>query len=264
MSPAPRLDALPEALRTSWVPAPDDPATDAWLRGPGARPHGALLTATQRVLRRFASDFEVNARLGMYSLHLAGTRTFALLLGRKEGQPGALLDVGAGTGEVTAELAPLFERVVTTETSPAMARRIRARVPRASTHLVDLTGGAELGRFDVVALLNVLDRTARPRTLLDRALAHLSPGGALLVATPLPARPHVDVGGATADPDEELGADGETFEEALVALERALLGPRGLEVVRWTRLPYRSQGDADAPGYEHDDAILVLRARLSG
>lgn len=255
----PRLDALPAELAATFVAAPDDPATAAWLRGPGARPHGAVLTSIQRVWRRFASDFEVNARLRMYSLHLAGTKTFALLLDRTEGQPGALLDVGAGTGEVTAELAPLFDRVVATDTSATMARRVADRLPRATSHVLDLTDGAALGTFDVVALLNVLDRTARPRTLLDRALAHLRPGGLLLLATPLPARPHVDVGGATADPDEELGGDGATFEEALSAIWRALLWPRGLEVVRWTRVPYRSQGDADAPAYEHDDAVLALR-----
>jgi SAM-dependent methyltransferase len=258
VSPAPQLEALPPELRATFEQAPRDPATDAWLRGPGARPHGALVTSTQRVLRRFASDFEVNARLGMYSLHLAGTRTFARLLARTEGQPGALLDVGAGTGEVTAELAPLFDRVVTTETSASMARRVSERLPAATSHVLDLTAGAALGTFDVVSLLNVLDRTARPRTLLDRALAHLTPRGSLLVATPLPARPHVDVGGATADPEEDMGADGETFEEALVSLRRTSFLPRGLEVVRWTRLPYRSQGDADAPRYEHDDAVLVL------
>jgi SAM-dependent methyltransferase len=258
VSEAPRLDALPEVLRRAWVPAPADEATEAWLHGPGARPHGPILTGLQRLLRRFASDFEVNARLGMYSLHLAGTDTFAALLDRAVGTRGGLLDVGAGTGEVTAALAPLFDRVVATETSPAMARRIRARLPDALTELVDLTHGPPLGRFEVVALLNVLDRTARPRTLLDRALAHLEERGVLLVATPLPARPHVDVGGATADPDEELGGDGDTFEEALANLHRTLLAPRGLRVRRWTRLPYRSQGDREAERYEHDDAVLVL------
>ncbi len=263
MSSAPRLDALPGALRRAWLPPPADTATEAWLRGPGARPHGLLLTGLQRLLRRFASDFEVNARLGMYSLHLAGTDTFAALLGRGVGDPGGLLDIGAGTGEVTAALAPLFDRVEATETSTAMARRIRARVPKATTHLVDLTNGAALGRFDVVALLNVLDRTARPRTLLDQALAHLAERGTLLVATPLPTRAHVDAGGATADPDEELGGEGDAFEAALAALHDTLLAPRGLVVRRWTRLPYRSQGDAEAERYEHDDAVLVLE-RVSG
>jgi SAM-dependent methyltransferase len=263
VSAAPRLDALPEALRRAWIDVPADATTDAWLRGPGAQPHGRLATSIQRLLRRFASDFEVNARLGMYSLHLAGTDTFAALLGRTVGERGGLLDIGAGTGEVTAALAPLFDRVAATETSPAMARRIGSEVPGATTHLVDLTEGGALGRFDVVALLNVLDRTARPRTLLDRALAHLAEKGTLLVATPLPARPHVDVGGATADPDEELGGDGDTFEEALSQLHDTLLVPRGLMVRRWTRLPYRSQGDAEAERYEHDDAVLVIE-RVSG
>lgn len=247
-----RLEA---GLAESYFVAPDDPETHAWrITHP---PHGALATAAQRILRRFTSDFQANALLGMYSLHLGGTETYRVLLGpadrRKEGR---LLDVGAGTGEVTEKLLPLFREVRATETSPAMARRVRARgIPCEVTDLT--TQPLDLGTFDAVALLNVLDRTSRPLALLDRALQHLSPGGTLILASPLPARPHVDAGGASADPDEDMGGAGDTFEAALSDLHQKLLVPRGLSIVRWTRLPYRSQGDRDAPSYEHDDVLMA-------
>jgi SAM-dependent methyltransferase len=250
------LGALSPELASTYFQGPADPQTEAWLAQ--SRPHGWLATTTQRIARRFASDFEVNARLGMYSLHLGGTATYRALLG-PEHEGGALLDVGAGTGEVTAMMAPLFSRVRCTETSPAMAGRIR-RLGFACD-VLDLASDDVPGTFDVVSLLNVLDRTARPATLLDRALAHLGEGGRLVLATPLPARPHVDLGTITSDPDEPMGGEGDTFEAALGSLHTTLLLPRQLRVVRWTRLLYRSQGDTTQPFYEHDDALLLCARR---
>jgi SAM-dependent methyltransferase len=252
-------EPLSKELAERYFVAPHDPETDLWCAT--HRPHGALATAAQRILRRFTSDFEANALLGMYSLHLGGTETYRALLGSDRTKRGRLLDIGAGTGEVTEKLVPLFSEVRATETSPAMARRVRSRgVPCEVADLALENVALEqraLGTFDAVALLNVLDRTSRPQTLLDRALDHLLPGGTLIVASPLPARPHVDVGGASADPDEVMGGAGDTFEEALVDLVRVLLVPRDLSILRWTRLPYRSQGDRDAPSYEHDDVLMA-------
>lgn len=246
------LGALSPELGSAYFEAPEDPQTAAWLAS--TRPHGWLATQTQRIARRFASDFEVNARLGMYSLHLGGTATYRALLGPEHGL-GTLLDVGAGTGEVTAMMAPLFSSARCTETSPAMAQRIRRL--GFPCDVLDLASTDVPGTFDVVSLLNVLDRTARPAMSIDRALGHLTDRGRLILATPLPARPHVDLGSMTAEPDEPMGGEGDSFEEALASLVNTLLTPRGLRVVRWTRLPYRSQGDVAQRFYEHDDALLL-------
>ncbi len=255
------LAASRRALVRTEVALPSDAATLAWLAGPGARPHGPLLTAAQRTLRKLASDFDANAWLGTHSLHLAGRASFERLFDLAPGAQlgGRLLDVGAGTGEVTVELAPLFDEVVTTDVSRGMARRLEQR---GFTCLrVDLAHDAPpgLGRFRVVSLLNVLDRAARPATLLDRAVALLEPDGHLLVSSPLPMRPHVQGAGSTREPDEWIAGRGETFDDALrdfVALE---LAPRDLELERWARTLYRSQGDVAHPLYELPCAILLAR-----
>ena len=216
-------------------------------------PHGRAVIGVHALLRRFASDFDVNAWLGTYRVCLVGRAAFDRLL---EGAPRAsLLDVGAGSGAVLGELAPLFSRVVVTETSRAAAVRLR---PAYETHEIDLATVSLVDRFSVVSLLHVLDRAPRPRSLLAAARDRMADDGRMLIACPLPIRAHVDRGGATSDPDEWIEADG-SFEVALAALVDGLLVPAGLVVERIARTTYLSQGDARQPLYALDDALLVCR-----
>lgn len=248
---------LPEALARKVVTLPDDPLRARFLAE--AAPHGRAAMRVHGLLRRFASDFDVNAWLGTYRVCLVGRVSFEALLAGAPRE--SLLDVGAGSGAVTSELAPLFSRVVVTETSRGALRGLSRRW---EAHEVDLAERPLPGspRFSVVSLLHVLDRAPRPRSLLAAARDHLAEGGRLLVACPLPVRAHVDRGGATVDPDEWIEADGD-FEEALVRLVEGLIGPSGLEVERVARTTYLSQGDAQQRFYGLDDALIVCRPARS-
>jgi SAM-dependent methyltransferase len=252
--------ALPLCLRGRFVPLTADEELSAWLRMEAAAPHGALPVIAHRFLRGFLSDYDVNGLLGTYPLYLLGSAQWEALIG---GGGGRLLDVGAGSGAVTARAEPLFEEIVATETSWAMARRLRAR--GYTVHELDLaeTIPPGIGTFRVVSLLNVLDRSHRPRTLLACASALLGQGGKLLISIPLPARPHVDVGATTVDPDEPIGADGETFEEALGHLVRDTLRPQGIEVEAFSRVPYLSRSDGEISVIALDAAVLVCRPAIS-
>lgn len=256
-SPDPDLTRLPGALARAFVALPIDREREAWLSGIAARPHGPLISRMHRALRRFVSDYDADGWLGTHPMHLLGTGAWRALVGR-EHVGSALLDVGAGSGAVTATLAPLFDAVVATETSRPMVRRLRARGIEA--HEVDLAVVAlppPARRFRAVALLNVLDRSSRPRSLLRAARALLEADGIVIVACPLPVRPHVDVGGHTVDPDEPFDVAGTAFEDALGALVSGVIAPAGLGVTRWTRAPYLARGDRDAPLHALDDAVLV-------
>lgn len=252
------LGELPPELASAFTQLAPDDATRSFLE---RTPHGKTSTLLRTALGSVLSDYDANALLDFYPMHLLSTAQWRLLLGERG--DARLLDIGAGSGDVTSALAPMFTEVVTTETSRGMARRLRGR--GYVCHLLDVAEtalpAASVDRFDVVSLLHVIDRARLPLALLERAAALVAPGGRLVVATPLPLSTHVHVAGGTVDAEEVLPRDDEatTWEAALASLVTRVLEPLGLAVERFARAPYLSRGDSDAPIYVLDDAIVVLR-----
>jgi SAM-dependent methyltransferase len=220
-----------------------------------AKRHGRVRSALHSFLRRRRSDFDVNAMLGMYPMTYLDTTEWRTVLPDAHG---ALLDVGAGDGELTRSLAPLFSSVTCTETSRGMAKKLR----RAgfAVHDGDLVDRALTDRFDAIALLHVLDRCARPLSLIDAALGSARPGALVMVAIPIPFRPHVDVGKRTERPSEWLVPEEATDEEAVVEIER-VLGEK-LDLSARAIVPYLCPGDSRVPYYELRSRLWVGRALI--
>jgi SAM-dependent methyltransferase len=227
--------------------------------------HGRLRTYAQRLARLYLSDFDANALTGMYRMQLLPESAWRRLLEGRGG--GRLLDVGAGSGDVTAALAPCFDEVEATEVSRGMARRLARRGLRC--HTLDLTDAPFQGApFNAVSLLNVLDRCQRPRQLLKHCLLALEPGGVFIVALALPYRPFYFNGPATPEPLERLECDPGGLpgnvagweDGARRFIERDLL-PLGLTLECFARAPYLSAGDTQRPLYELDDVVAVLTKR---
>jgi SAM-dependent methyltransferase len=231
-----------------------DGDTRAFVSAERARPAHRLRWLTHAFLRGLLTDYDVNGLLGTYPLFLLSSAQWATLLDGRGG--GRLLDVGAGSGDVTARLAPCFDEVNAVETSRPMVRRLRRHGFVA--HRLDVAGApAPGGPYDAVALLNVLDRSARPVSLLGAATDALSDGGVLIVSVPLPMRPFYQRGARTLDPIESLPVVGTSWEAAARSLADDVLAPFGFTVVRLTRAPYLSGGDRRAPFYELDDVVIV-------
>lgn len=225
------------------------------------RRHGRLMTWLHGRLRGLLSDFDINGLLGTYPMHVLSTQQWETLLKPAldaRTQAGTLLDVGAGRGDVTATLAPLFDQVVVSETSSSMARRLRKAGYRCLHG--DLAQLELNERFAAISLLNVLDRCRRPLSLLGAARSLLEDGGLLIIALVLPYRPFVYEGGVARSPLERLPIQSPSFEEAAVEFVSLALLALGLEVVCLSRSPYLSGGDAHSPIYELDDLIVVCRA----
>ena len=248
--------ALSPRLRDRFVKLERDAATDAFLAHAGRGRHSWWRTQLHRLLRQFMSDFDANALLDMYPLFVASTEHWRHLLGPE--RVARLLDVGAGSGNVTRTLLPLAEHVVTTELSRRMAERLRRS--GLECHELDLAEGDLPGApFQLITCLNVLDRTARPRQLLRRMHERLEPGGRLLIALALPYNPFFYHGNTTPDPLERLACGEASWEGAVSSLVERELEPLGFTVVKVSRSPYLSFGDAKSSLYELDDALLVCQ-----
>jgi protein-L-isoaspartate O-methyltransferase len=257
-----RVGRLPKPLRDRFVELEVADETVRWIERARAEPQPRAVSMLARAVQAAVGPYDANGLTGAYRMRILATAQWSVLLGDE--RHAGLLDIGAGDGEVTATLAPLFEHVVTTELSAPMARRLRER--GYACHEVDLAHTAlpvakegPVPCFDVVALLNVLDRTLFPRTLLARAAAHVSGHGRLVVAVPVPVRPVVLTGPLAVTPEEALPARSVTFEDAASELAEWLLAPAGLVVERVARAPYLCRGDRRVPVTQLDDAIFVCR-----
>jgi SAM-dependent methyltransferase len=249
------LGLVPSRLADRFVQLELDDDTRQWIDRTSRAPPGSLRTIAQRALTHVLSDFDVNALLGLYPMHLLSTAQWRTLIGTGGRR---LLDVGAGSGDVTTTLAPLFEQTTVTEISHFAAGRLERRGFRCLR--IDLTRQAVPGApYDVVSCLNVLDRCARPQTLLERARDTLVPGGHLLIALALPHNPFFYDGPRSLLPREQLALRAERWEEAAVELVERVIEPLGLKADAWTRSPYLSGGDGAEPFYELDDMVLMCR-----
>jgi len=257
-----------EEIGDRFLPSHLDTEGEAFLASQLKRSYRRSSLRLHRLLSLFMSDFDVNGLLGMYPVFLLSTPTALALLEKTAGGSVAersLLDIGSGSGDVTTRLLPLVSSVACTETSRFMAWRLRRRGFDCFRGAV---GGGALGDplgaqepYDIVSLLNVIDRTSRPRTLLRAIAAHLQPGGILLLSTPLPFEPVVYHGGTTRTPEESLGIETDVWEDAVLELWRDELSPLGFELGALTRTPYLSGGDALQPAYVLDAAVLACHKR---
>jgi ArsR family transcriptional regulator len=99
-------------------------------------------------------------------------------------------DLGAGTGAVTAALAPFVARVIAVDNSAAMLQAARRRLPAAGN--VEFRRGdlealpIDDAALDAATLMLVLPYIAQPGRVLQEAARVLKPGGRLLVADLLP------------------------------------------------------------------------------
>src|SRR6266545_653230 len=101
------------------------------------------------------------------------------------------LEVGAGTGWYTPFLASQVRRVVAIEPSPAMRRRLRARLRREAAENVEVGVGwlpdslGANGSFDGVLAIGVLDYLPDLREALCSLSVTVGPGGWLVLSAPL-------------------------------------------------------------------------------
>lgn len=235
-----------------------------------------LLDMAATVLRWFMSLTDTNGMLGRGQMFVLSSEACTSLLGlataeaRLAGRAQlALLDVGAGDGEVTSRIVKggNFSKVFCTEVSKPMASRLSSRgwSTKVTSHISKAVF-PEDGMFDVVSLMNLLDRCDQPLDMLkDAARLAVPDTGRVLIALVLPFSEFVEDGTKRRAPYGALpmrGArcqDGVSFEASLSAFLTRAVKPAGLVVERIARVPYLCRGDRHKRYYVLSDAILVLR-----
>lgn len=242
---------------TRFQPLGPDPEREAWMAHYAARPHGVVITRLARLLDTLVSSYDVHGLLGTYPMHLVSAAEWGALLGGA--RQGSLLDVGAGAGYVTEGARRYFTQIECSETSRFLRRRLVQR--DFTVHARDLSQESLDRRFDVVSCFNVLDRTARPLSLLRSLRDHLAPHGRLLLSLPVPVNAHVHVAGGTVSASERLPASARSWEGAVCELSERLLEANGLSIERIARVPYLSRGDPGQDLYVLDAALWVARVR---
>lgn len=266
---------LPKYLHPMVRPLHADEETGLFLSS--CKPRWMVDTAAD-FLRSCFSVTDVNGLLGRGQMFVLSKAQVRDLLGEAmeaarashPGQPVRLLDVGAGDGEVTTRLASVVDSVTATEVSWAMARRLRSRGYTVSQGpLITRECFPQDGEFDVVTLMNLLDRCDHPMGMVRDAARLMRRGtGRLLIALVLPFSEFVEEGSkrrAVRAPLPMGGArcgDGATLEVSLSTFIQRVVYPLGLEVERLARVPYLCRGDTRQPFYVLSDALLVLRHRV--
>ena len=155
-------------------------------------------------------------------------------------------DLGCGTGQLAATLAPFVRRVIGVDESPAMLRSARQRtrdlanVELRTGKLEELPLGAH--EVDAALLVLVLHHAGEPARVLTEAERILAPGGRLLVVDLLP---HEQT-----EYREQMGHQWLGFAEADL---REWLTEAGFEGIRFVALP----ADPSAKG----PALFALTAR---
>jgi len=171
---------------------------------------------------------------------------------------GSLLDLGAGSGDVTDCIAPLFDKVTTTEISKSMLQSLKLKGYEV-IESEDLSDGSLSGRtFDCIACLNLLDRCDKPLTLLNQLKSFLGANGVVLIALAVPFNPWVETRSGYIRPSELMDVEAESFEEMANKFLENVLFKNGFRLRAFSKAPYLSQGDYYKELYALTDSIWVV------
>lgn len=178
---------LEPAMRRLWLAVRDEVAGSATARRDGERLQQVLAGRHLTSQRFFASAAGQWDRLRR---ELFGDRAeLVALLGLLD-EEWVVGDLGCGTGQIAATLAPFVRRVVGVDESAAMLKTARQRTREMAN--VELRHGTleelpiEAGELDAALLVLVLHHTGEPAGVLASAGRALRPGGKLLVVDMLP------------------------------------------------------------------------------
>jgi SAM-dependent methyltransferase len=187
---------------------------------------------------------------GRYTADLALWRELAAL------EAGPVLDVGAGTGRVTLDLAAAGHDVTALDLEPALlaALRDRAGALRVATVAADARDFTLDRRFGLIIVpMQTVQLLAERSGFLRAARRHLLPGGLLAIAI---TEAMEDFGELSELPDPDVGAVADWRFASQPTAVRALPAATRIERVRRTVAP-------DGQVTEEDDVIELAAVTVA-
>lgn len=260
------LQQFPEHIQHLFVQLTLDETTGAFLDLSYEKSDWYLMQVWHSMAKSFLSwimtTTSVNGLLGRGSMFVLSNQQFQTLLGVDSiWRAGHLLDLGAGDGAVTEQMADHFQQVSVTEMSSTMQWRLGQKGYRVFN--IDEWAGPT-HKYDVIAALNLIDRCDRPISILRDIHQSLAPGGMAIIALVLPFKPFVESGSNQNRPTERLDISGKSWEQQAASFIKNVLLPLGFTLHSFTRLPYLCEGDLVQPFYSLDDAVFVVKAAEGG
>ncbi|KAL5466722.1 hypothetical protein EMCRGX_G030870 [Ephydatia muelleri] len=256
---------LPPELADCFVQLDRDDETNAFINDCVWTAHNVCLqllySFVNILLCLFLSRTDINGLLERGHMFVFSKLHLRKLISRaqfeRDRTSSTLLDIGAGDGCVTQQFGEFATSVCVTEASVLMRRALQ----RKNFRVLDLDKwyGPSAPTYNLISILNVLDRCDKPRTLLSQAYGQLEIGGLLVIALVLPFAPFVEQGTRKTKPSERLEISSGSWEEGVTALWKNVVAPLGFQPVALTRLPYLSEGDLTKEYYMLDNAVLILK-----
>lgn len=255
---------LSAELREKFLSLHEDDETKQFLRLSSEKSDFIFVQIYHTIVKCFLSwvlnNTTINGLLRRGSMFVFSKRQFEFLLNIDVNwKRRRLLDLGAGDGMVTRQMAGHFDEVFVTEMSTTMKWRLQEH----GFKIVETENWFQNAsiKYDVIACLNLLDRCDQPIEILQQIRSVLEPkNGRLLLAVVIPFSPYVEMGAnGSHKPRQPLPVKGRSFEEQVQSLVVDVLEPSGYILESFSRLPYLCEGDLQHSFYVLTDAIFVLK-----
>jgi len=254
-------NALPQHIRNKFFQSTFDDGTDKFLDNCYEKSDWLFTQIFHSMLRTlfawFMSMTSVNGLLKRGSMFVFSEQQFqSLLQVSDDWKSDSMLDIGAGDGKVTEHVLHYFKDKYATEQSPTM----RWRLQEKGFNILEIDEWVKKENYSVITALNLLDRIDHPMKLLRDMKLSIKTDGLIILAVVLPYNPCYETGPSFGPPSERLPICGDTVEEQIQSLHDDVFTPIGLEVVRFTRLPYLCEGDLHNDFFRLNDIVFTLRA----
>lgn len=104
-----------------------------------------------------------------------------------QGGPKRILDLGCGSGKLTNALREMGHEVIGIDNSRSGIDAAKRHFPETEfrcENVYEISSAEELGEFDLVIAIEVIEHLYYPRKLIQSARRFVRPGGTVVVSTP--------------------------------------------------------------------------------